>query len=95
MLTGARLVTLTGAGGIGKTRLALAVGETIRNEVSGGVWIVELAKTHEPDTVDALIASALGLVTSGPQTGRDTCSERSEIASSYSCSTTVNMSSLR
>ena len=72
MLTGARLITLTGAGGIGKTRLALAVGETIRNEVSGGVWIVELARTHEPDTVDALIAAALGLVTSGPQTVRDT-----------------------
>ena len=56
MLEGARLVTLIGAGGIGKTRLALAVGEAMRNEVSGGVWIVELARTHEPDTVDALIA---------------------------------------
>jgi len=72
MLEGARLVTLSGAGGIGKTRLAVAVGEAIRNEVSCGVWIVELARTHEPDAVDAVIASALGLVTTGPQTVRET-----------------------
>ncbi len=71
MLEGARLVTLTGAGGIGKTRLAVAIGEAMCDEVSGGVWIVELARTREPDAVDALIASALGLVAPGPRTVRD------------------------
>jgi predicted ATPase/DNA-binding SARP family transcriptional activator len=61
----ARLLTLTGTGGVGKTRLALAVGETLRGAVSGGVWFVELARSSEPDTIDALVAAALGVVTRG------------------------------
>jgi predicted ATPase len=43
LLRESRLVTLTGAGGVGKTRVALAVGEAVLDDVKGGVWFVELA----------------------------------------------------
>jgi predicted ATPase/DNA-binding SARP family transcriptional activator len=59
-----RLVTLTGAGGSGKTRLAL---ESARARASGcrdGVWLVELAGLADPALVAGAVASALGLVLS-------------------------------
>ncbi|MFN8678168.1 MAG: LuxR C-terminal-related transcriptional regulator [Thermomicrobiales bacterium] len=56
-----RLVTLTGAGGIGKTRLALAVAEAMRGQLADGVIFVDLsAVRHAPGAVPA-IAQALGL----------------------------------
>ena len=66
-----RIVTLTGTGGVGKTRLALAIGEHLQHDLSGGVWFVELAKTHDPATVDPLIADALGLVGGDGRTVRE------------------------
>ena len=45
LLADERLVTLTGAGGVGKTRLALAVGAELVGAFPGGVWFVELAAT--------------------------------------------------
>ncbi|MFD7546317.1 ATP-binding protein [Streptomyces sp. NPDC059816] len=58
LLTGRRLVTLTGPGGVGKTRLALAVADRARNDFPDGTWLVELARDGEP--VEA-VAAALGL----------------------------------
>jgi predicted ATPase/DNA-binding SARP family transcriptional activator len=66
-----RLVTLTGAAGVGKSRLAVAVGEGLRSEVSGGVWWVELAATRAADAVDPLIASTLGFIPSGGRGERE------------------------
>lgn len=50
-----RMVTLNGAGGIGKTRLALEVAAAMRGECGGGVWLVEAASLSDP----ALVAQAL------------------------------------
>lgn len=60
-LTTSRLVTLTGIGGVGKTRLALRVAEDSRRAFSDGVWLVELGELHDPDLVPATVASAIGL----------------------------------
>ena len=58
---GARLVTLTGPGGVGKTRLALRVGETLRGEFAGDVVLVRLAAITDPALVGPTIARALEL----------------------------------
>ncbi len=57
-----RLVTLTGVGGTGKTRLALeAAGEVVHN-YPDGVWLVDLAPLADPDMVPSSAASILGLL---------------------------------
>ncbi|MFN7953735.1 MAG: protein kinase [bacterium] len=58
---GARLVTLTGIGGIGKTRLALHVGRILEDRHADGVWLVELAALDDPSLVADAVARALGL----------------------------------
>jgi non-specific serine/threonine protein kinase len=62
---GARLITLTGAGGCGKTRLALRVARHVGDAFPDGVWFVDLAALREPTLVPTSIAAALGLVESG------------------------------
>ncbi|HWE60958.1 MAG TPA: tetratricopeptide repeat protein, partial [Chloroflexota bacterium] len=61
LLASNRLVTLTGTGGVGKTRLALAVAEGLVNAYPDGVWLVELASLAEPAQVPGAVATALGL----------------------------------
>ena len=56
-----RLLTLTGAGGSGKTRLALEVAAELRDRFRDGVWLVELAALAEPALVPEALASALGV----------------------------------
>jgi predicted ATPase/DNA-binding XRE family transcriptional regulator len=56
-----RLVTLTGAGGIGKSRLAMRVGEQIAGDYPSGVWLVEFAPILDPSLVPHTTALALGL----------------------------------
>jgi predicted ATPase/DNA-binding winged helix-turn-helix (wHTH) protein len=56
-----RLVTLTGAGGIGKTRLGLEVARRLLPKFADGVWAIELAPLSDPDLVPASVAAALGL----------------------------------
>ncbi|WP_244843853.1 ATP-binding protein [Actinocatenispora sera] len=62
-----RLVTALGAGGVGKTRLALAVAADVAGSYRDGVWFVDLAPTSDPRMVAAAVAGALGL---GEQPGR-------------------------
>jgi predicted ATPase/class 3 adenylate cyclase len=56
-----QLVTLTGPGGTGKTRLALAVAASLLDDFPAGVWFVDLAPLRDPAQVEATIAGTLGV----------------------------------
>jgi predicted ATPase len=69
---GHRLVVLTGAGGAGKTRLALAVAEAARAGRADGAAFVDLSTVSDPALIPDAIASALGLVGQGRERPLDT-----------------------
>jgi len=56
-----RALTLCGAGGIGKTRLALRMLAAVADDFPDGVWFVELGDLQQPDLVVARVASAVGV----------------------------------
>lgn len=56
-----RVVTLTGPGGVGKTRLAEEIAGDVADDFPDGVWVVELAATAESGAVPALVADALNV----------------------------------
>ena len=58
-----RLVTIVGAGGIGKTTIALAVAERMMASYEHGVWLVDLAPLGDPRLVPSAVATVLGLET--------------------------------
>ncbi|ACZ43741.1 transcriptional activator domain protein [Thermobaculum terrenum ATCC BAA-798] len=61
LLAGARLLTLTGVGGSGKTRLAVEVSRRLVGTYPDGVWLVELAGVASPELVPNAVASVLGV----------------------------------
>ena len=62
-----RLVTVTGVGGVGKTRLAVQVAKQLALEFGDGVWFVELAPVGDPGAVPDAVATGLGIT---PQPGK-------------------------
>ncbi|MFO1398146.1 MAG: tetratricopeptide repeat protein [Burkholderiales bacterium] len=60
-LAGTRLLTLVGIGGLGKSRLSLAVADSVLGEYPDGVWFVELAPVTDARLVPQAIASVLGV----------------------------------
>jgi predicted ATPase/DNA-binding winged helix-turn-helix (wHTH) protein len=58
---GSRLVSIVGAGGIGKTTVALAAAETTFDSFRDGVWLVDLSLLNDPDLVPSAIATAIGV----------------------------------
>jgi hypothetical protein len=92
-----RLVTLTGVGGIGKTRLAVAAARTLRRQFADGAWLVPFSPLADPKLVPATVASAVGLEIRGEASVRsvaqalagrrsllvlDTCEHVIEVAAS-------------
>jgi predicted ATPase len=56
-----RVVTLTGPGGVGKTRLAIEIANQIFDEFPDGVWLFELAACVDPGAVPDVVATVLGV----------------------------------
>jgi len=56
-----RLLTVTGTGGVGKTRLAMELAHDVGDTFSDGVYVIELAAVRDPTLVPAVLAGALGL----------------------------------
>jgi predicted ATPase/class 3 adenylate cyclase len=61
MLNSARLITLTGSGGTGKTRLAIEVGTEELTSFANGVWLIEFAPLSDPSQMIPAIAQVFGL----------------------------------
>ncbi|MFD1545142.1 ATP-binding protein [Nonomuraea guangzhouensis] len=64
-LSQARLLTLTGTGGVGKSRLALRIAELLRGAYKDGVEVIELATLEAGDLLEPMVAGALGLREAG------------------------------
>ncbi|MDX1658622.1 MAG: BTAD domain-containing putative transcriptional regulator [Nitriliruptorales bacterium] len=72
LLVDHRLVTLTGVGGVGKTRLALEIARASIEHHTHGVWRVELAPLTDPDAITKTVATALSVPERPDQPLRDT-----------------------
>jgi predicted ATPase/class 3 adenylate cyclase len=75
LLRNTRLLTLTGPGGIGKTRLSLQVAADLVNEFDGGVYFVPLSAVRDPELVASAIAQSVGIQVSGNRLPVDAVNE--------------------
>lgn len=73
-----RLITLSGAGGSGKTLLARAIAEQIAEDFADGVFFVELASISQPDVLTAAISNALGVMETGEKSLTEALTEQLE-----------------
>jgi hypothetical protein len=71
-----RLLTLTGPAGVGKTRLALALADSVRSAFPHGVWLVELASMQDQAEVTSSICQVLGL-------GKGACRAQAAVLQTY------------
>ena len=74
-LSEARLVTLTGPGGVGKTRLALRAAEEVAARFSDGAWLRELGPVRDPAGVDDAVAAVFSVIASAGQSSSDALRE--------------------
>ena len=74
-LAEARVVTLTGVGGVGKTRLALQAAAEVLPEFREGAWLVELAPVRDPDGVVDAFAAVFGVTARAGQTLEESLAE--------------------
>ncbi|MBX7044043.1 MAG: tetratricopeptide repeat protein [Ignavibacteria bacterium] len=74
-LKNARLLTLTGPGGTGKTRLALQIAADVIDQFANGVWFVELDTIHDPESLPQEILLSLGVKEEAKQNAEQTLSE--------------------
>jgi predicted ATPase len=65
LLARSRLLTLTGPGGTGKTRLSLEIAANVLDQFPDGVYFVPLSAIHDPELVPSAIAQALAISTTG------------------------------
>ncbi|MFJ7157730.1 ATP-binding protein [Streptomyces sp. NPDC101118] len=61
LLEASRLVTVTGVGGVGKSRLALRAARQVQERYCDGVWLAELSAVRDPELLDHAVSEALGL----------------------------------
>ena len=85
-----RLVTLTGVGGVGKTRLALEVAARLADEFPDGVWFFELAAVTDPAAVPDAVAAVLGITQQPGKTVASRWPPRWRAGSGCWCSTTAS-----
>jgi non-specific serine/threonine protein kinase len=71
LLHDARLITLVGPGGVGKTRIVLRAADTARSRYADGVWLVELSALRDPELLPHTIARRLGLAEQALASQRD------------------------
>jgi predicted ATPase len=71
LLANARLLTLTGPGGTGKTRLSLQLAANVSERFRDGVWFVPLEPVRDPGLIAPTILTTIGLVESGGRPARD------------------------
>ncbi|HXY91424.1 MAG TPA: adenylate/guanylate cyclase domain-containing protein [Acidimicrobiia bacterium] len=72
LLETARVVTLIGVGGVGKTRLALETAAEVRSRFGEGAWLCELAGVRDPDAVAEVVLSVFGVPAGGALSAMDT-----------------------
>ena len=79
-----RLLTLTGVGGVGKTRLALEVAAHSANDFSDGVFVIELATVGDPAAVPEAVAAILGITQQAGKSMTETVgTARSNVVRAY------------
>ncbi|MBP2707452.1 LuxR family transcriptional regulator [Microbispora sp. RL4-1S] len=75
LLTTAHVITLTGVGGVGKSRLALRAAVDMRRAFPGGVWLAELADLENPELVVEAVAKVVGIQDHSARPGVETLVE--------------------
>lgn len=75
MLESVRLLTLTGMGGVGKTRLALEAAAAVRNTFPDGTWLVDLASVRDTSAVAGAAGAAMGITDMGARPALDRLAE--------------------
>ncbi|MFE6776031.1 ATP-binding protein [Streptomyces sp. NPDC057702] len=76
LLSRARLVTITGGGGVGKSRLALRVAKRMRNRFCDGMWLVDLTELPADRTPEDAVLDALGLIAPRGRSPREALARR-------------------